>query len=269
MTTPRLGDQVAARLRQAGCVFAEEEAALLLEAAPGRGELETMIERRAAGEPLEHVLGWAEFGGLRLAVEPGVFVPRRRSEFLLRHAVARTAPGAVVVDLCCGSGAIGAALAAAVPGIELHAADLDEAAVRCARRNLAACGGQVHRGDLYGALPAGLRGRIDVLVVSAPYVPTGAIALLPAEARLHEPHLALDGGADGLQVVRRVLAGAHSWLAPGGVLLAETGPHQAHQAARIAAGHHLAARAHVEDDLAAAVVATKTAERRTPWTATC
>jgi release factor glutamine methyltransferase len=215
---------IVATLRAAGCVFAEQEAALLLEHAGSAAELAALVERRVAGEPLEQVLGWAEFHGLRLIVEPGVFVPRRRTEFLVDQAAALIRPGAVVLDLCCGCGAVGAALLAAVPAIELHAADVDEAAVRCARRNLP--GAQVHRGDLYRPLPPGLRGLIDVLVVVVPYVPTGAIGLMPPEARDHEPSAALDGGPDGLDVLRRILADAPAWLAPGGVLLTELGEDQ-------------------------------------------
>lgn len=215
---------VVATLRAAGCVFAEDEADLLLAATDDPAELDALVARRAAGAPLEHVLGWAEFCGLRIAVAPGVFVPRRRTEALAAEAIARARPGAVVVDLCCGSGAVAAAVGAAVGGIELRAADVDPAAVACARRNLPAA--QVHEGDLFAALPAGLRGRIDVLVANAPYVPTSAIGLLPPEARDHEPPVALDGGDDGLAVLRRIVAGAPDWLAPGGTLLFETGTAQ-------------------------------------------
>lgn len=215
---------VVAALRGAGCVFAEDEAALLLAAADDDAGLAALLARRVAGAPLEHVLGWAEFRGLRIRVGPGVFVPRRRTEALAREAVARTPPGAVVVDLCCGSGALGAAVASAVPGVELHAADVDPAAVTWARRNLP--GGRVHTGDLFAALPADLRGRVDVLVANAPYVPTTAIALMPPEARDHEPAVALDGGDDGLAVLRRIVAGAPRWLAPGGALLFESGTRQ-------------------------------------------
>ncbi|MFC9328054.1 putative protein N(5)-glutamine methyltransferase [Kitasatospora sp. NPDC057015] len=214
------------RLRAAGCVFAEDEAQLLAAAAATPAELTVMVERRAAGLPLEHVIGWAEFCGLRIAVDSGVFVPRRRTEFLVERAVALTGPGAVVVDLCCGSGALGAALAAAVGGVDLHAADIDPAAVRCARRNIAAAGGRAYRGDLFDPLPTALRGRVDVLLANVPYVPTGEVELLPAEARLHEARVALDGGADGLDVLRRVTAGATHWLAPGGHLLFETSERQ-------------------------------------------
>jgi release factor glutamine methyltransferase len=159
----------------------------------------------------------------------------------------------VVVDLCCGSGAIGAALAARLSPIELYAADLDPAAVRCARRNLAGVG-QVFEGDLYAALPDTLRGRIDVLAVNAPYVPTEAIGLMPPEARLHEPALALDGGADGLDIHRRVAAQAPDWLAPAGNLLIEVGEDQVPAALDVFARAGLATRVETSDDLDATVV---------------
>ena len=98
---------IVTRLRAAGCVFAEDEARLLMSAAGTPAELDAMVGQRAAGLPLEQVLGWAEFCGLRITVAPGVFVPRRRTEFLVRQAVAIARPGAVIVDLCCGAGAIG------------------------------------------------------------------------------------------------------------------------------------------------------------------
>jgi release factor glutamine methyltransferase len=211
------------RLRAAGCVFAEDEARLLIAEAGNPDELEAMIDRRVAGEPLEHVLGWAEFRGLRIAVGPGVFVPRRRTGFLVERAV-MLAP-AVAVDLCCGSGAIGAALAAEGVGIEVYAADIDPVAVSYARRNLPA--ERVFEGDLYAALPPSLSGKVDLLVANVPYVPTEAIAEMPPEARDHEPRAALDGGVDGLDVLRRVAASAPGWLAPGGHLLIETGEAQA------------------------------------------
>lgn len=243
-------DAVVDRLRSAGCVFAEEEAALLRGAASGP-DLDRLVARRAAGEPLEHVLGRAEFHGLQVQVDPGVFVPRRRSEHLaaLAAAAARTAPPApggpvVLVDLCCGTGALALAVAHEVPGLEVHAADVDPAAVACARRNLAGVGpppAQVYIGDLDGALPPRLAGRVAVLVANVPYVPTSAIATLPAEARLHEQRAALDGGSDGLDVVRRVAALAPRWLAPGGVVLVETTGAQSPVAAAAFAAAGLAA----------------------------
>lgn len=216
---------LAARLRAAGCVFAEEEAGLLIEAAGSPDELDRMVRDREGGRPLEQILGWAEFAGIRVWVEPGVFVPRRRSELVVRLALEAARPHATVVDLCCGTGALGAALLAARPDLEVHAADLDPAAVTCARRNLPP--GRVHEGDLYDALPDALRGRVDVLAVNAPYVPTDEIALMPPEARDHEHRIALDGGPDGLDVQRRICATAREWLAPGGALIIETGRTQA------------------------------------------
>jgi release factor glutamine methyltransferase len=255
MSSPTLSLSVIIdRLRAVGCVFAEDEADLLVTTARTPDELADMVARRVAGLPLEHVLGWAEFCGLRIAVDIGVFVPRRRTEFLVRQAAFLARPGAVVVDLCCGSGAVGTALAAAVAPIELYAADVDPVAVRCARRNIGPAGGRVFEGDLFRPLPAHLRGRVDVLAVNAPYVPTDAIALMPPEARLHEPRVALDGGADGLDVQRRVAAGAPDWLAPGGHLLVETGERQAALAMETFAAQGLSSRTVRSDELSATVV---------------
>ena len=248
---------VAATLRAAGCVFAEDEARLLIEAARSAAELDTLVGRRVAGEPLEHILGWAEFCGRRIAVDPGVFVPRRRTELLAAEAVALG--GRVIVDLCCGTAAVGAAIAAGLgpagPGpVELHAVEIDPAAIACARRNVASAGGHVYGGDLYAVLPASLRGRVDLLVANAPYVPTDAIATMPPEARDHEARVALDGGADGLDVQRRVIEGAAAWLAPGGHLLVETSRHQAPHTADTFRRNGLSARIATSDELDATVV---------------
>jgi len=256
---------IVTRLRAAGCVFAEDEARLLISAAVTPADLAAMVDRRAAGQPLEHVVGWAKFCGLRIAVDPGVFVPRRRSEFLVRQAAdlagraaaghsGQAGPPAVIVDLCCGSGALGAAVTAALDRAELHAADVDPAAVRCARRNLAACGGRVYEGDLYQPLPSTLRGRVGILLANVPYVPTEAVQTLPPEARLHEARLALDGGPDGLDVLRRVAAAAPRWLAPGGHLLIETSERQGPRAAEAFTRRGLAARVVSSADLNATVI---------------
>jgi release factor glutamine methyltransferase len=269
---------IVSRLRDAGCVFAEDEAQLLISAARTPAGLAAMVDQRAAGQPLEHILGWAEFCGLRIAVDPGVFIPRRRTEFLVRQAttLARRAAGlpgtrgapprpVVVLDLCCGSGAVGAALAAALDRADLHAADIDPAAVRCARRNVAAAGGQVYEGDLYAPLPARLRGRIDILAANVPYVPTGAVGLLPPEARIHEPRAALDGGADGLDVLRRVAAAAPQWLAPGGHLLVETTEQQAPRAVEAVAHDGLIPRvAHSRTLNTTVVIGTRPSRRPRP-----
>jgi release factor glutamine methyltransferase len=338
---------IAGKLRAAGCVFAEEEARILGSSAGTRAELAEMVAQRIAGLPIEQVVGWGEFCGLRIAVDANVFVPRRRSEFLVRQAVKlarRPRPGAarrtegtsqsradaagrpadranrpadgagqsadragqsadranrpadpgnqpearagqsadranrpadrasqaparpamaadgdedasplIVVDLCCGSGAVGVALAALLGGAELYAVDIDPATVRCARRNMVP-GGNVYEGDLYQPLPAELLGRVDVLVANAPYVPTAEIGLMPAEARLHEPRVALDGGADGVEVHRRIAAAAPRWLAPGGYLLIETSDRQAPLTAAAVADAGLAPQVASSEEWSATVV---------------
>ncbi len=217
-------------------------------------DLAAMVDRRAHGDPLEYVIGWAEFCGLRIAVEPGVFVPRRRTELLVAEAATCVRPGAVVVDMCCGSGAIGAAIAHARPGIDLHSADIDPVAVACARRNLAGVRAQVYDGDLFKALPNTLRAGVDVLVANVPYVPTADIHLLPREARDHEPRATLDGGGDGLDVLRRLVSGGPDWLAPGGHLLVEISDRQARMALRVVSASGLKGRVVVDDELEATVV---------------
>lgn len=246
-------EDASARLRAAGCVFAEEEAELLLSDATDEAHLAAMVERRAGGLPLEHVLGWTELAGVRVAVDPGVFVPRVRSELLVAEALRRTRSGAVVIDLCCGSGALGLVVARRIAGVELHATDIDPGAVACARRNLDGIG-MVHRGDLFAALPRRLRGRVDVIVANTPYVPTDEVPLLPREAREHEPMVALDGGRDGLDVQRRVLAACRSWLRPGGVLIVEVAAHQAPAACEEFVARSLVPEVVTNDELEATIV---------------
>ena len=274
-------DELVARLRAAGCVFAEDEARIITEDADGdAARLEELVAARVGGLPLEHLVGWAELDGRRWLMAPGVFVPRQRSELLVREAADRASAGAPVmhaaagaagttsdqvaveqaatldtgtgiplgaagalllVDLCCGCGALGGAVAArllaAGHDVELHAADVDPAAVTCAHDNLKALaddGGpgagrlvaHTYTGDLTDPLPAEVWGRVDVLVANAPYVPTAAIGMMPPEAREHEPHAALDGGDDGLAILRRVIDLAPALLRPGGHLLVETGEGQ-------------------------------------------
>ncbi|MEV7569944.1 putative protein N(5)-glutamine methyltransferase [Streptomyces tanashiensis] len=245
---------IVSRLRTAGCVFAEDEAQMIMSAAGSAAELEEMVERRVVGLPLEQVVGYAEFCGLRIEVDAEVFVPRRRTEALVQEA-ARLAPArAVVVDLCCGSGALGVALTASLDEVELYAADVDPAAVSCARRNVVPAGGEVYEGDLFEPLPAGLKGRVDVLLSNVPYVPTTEIELLPAEARDYEARVALDGGVDGLEVLRRVAAEASEWLAPGGVLLFETSERQADAAVAAVVDAGLLVRVATDDELDATVI---------------
>ena len=251
MTAAPPADLVA-RLRAAGCVFAEEEATLLVQAASSAEELERMTAERVAGAPLEVVVGWAELCGTRVAVQPGVFVPRQRTGLMARRAAALAGPHGILVDLCCGTGAVGAVVLARQPGAEVWAADLDPAAVACARRNLPP--ERVRQGDLYAALPDRLRGRVDVLACNAPYVPTDEVAQMPREARDHEHRVALDGGGDGLDVQRRVVAAAGRWLAPAGVLLVETSRGQADRTLALFTAAGLKTRVETDDELSATVV---------------
>ncbi|MEB7504914.1 putative protein N(5)-glutamine methyltransferase [Arthrobacter koreensis] len=216
------------RLQSAGCVFALEEAEHLLRAADSPDEAEALLQRRLSGEPLEYVLGWAEFLGRRVRVVPGVFIPRRRTEFLASAALESASrwEHPVILDLCCGSGALSTVFAGAFPEAELHAADLSSEAVAAARLNLGERA-EIHQGDLFAALPFRLRGSIDVVAANAPYVPTDQLPFLPREARIHEPAQALDGGREGLELLRRIAADAPAWLSSGGELLVECSEGQA------------------------------------------
>jgi release factor glutamine methyltransferase len=238
-------------LAAAGCVSAAAEADWLLEEAPDPETLRDMVARRVAGEPLQYVIGWAPFGPLKLAVGPGVFVPRPETEGLAdraaTHLRAAAAPR-VAVDLCAGSAAIACFLAAEVPGARVLATELDPGALAWAAGNAERYGVELLAGDLDAPLPPELAGRVDVLCANVPYVPTGAIATLPTDVRDHEPLLALDGGPDGLDVLRRLAPRAAHWLAPGGWLLCEIGEDQAGTAAALLTGAGLA-RAAIHQDL--------------------
>jgi release factor glutamine methyltransferase len=223
-------------LAAAGCVSARAEADWLLEEAPDEAALRAMVARRVAGEPLQYVIGWAPFGPLRLAVGPGVFVPRPETEGLADRAATRLralAAPRVAVDVCTGSGAIACFLAAEVPDARVLATELDPGALAWARGNAERHGVELLAGDLDAPLPPALAGRVGVLCANVPYVPSGAIATLPTDVRDHEPRLALDGGPDGLDVLRRLVARAGHWLAPGGGLLCEIGEDQAEAAAAL------------------------------------
>ena len=235
------------------------------------------------------MVGWAEFCGLRVCVDPGVFVPRRRSEFLVSVAVGmvpaifirgrgETAP-TVIADLCCGTGALGLAVAsklagpgglaragppaAGIPGylsgrLRSECSCMPQNSIpppsRARGETSSRRAASSTRETCSSALPGSLHGRIDVLICNAPYVPTSQIAFMPAEAREHEALLALDGGTDGLAILRRVAAGAPAWLAPGGVLLVETSERQAPVMATEMDGAGLAARIHDDDEYGATVV---------------
>ncbi|MFX0577395.1 putative protein N(5)-glutamine methyltransferase [Nocardia nepalensis] len=262
---------VVAQLRAAGCVFAEDEARLLTEAAAETGaDLTDLLAQRVSGTPLEYLLGWTEFHGLRVAVAPGVFVPRQRTAFLVDEAAelarALRTENPIVVDMCCGSGALGLALATTLGSegrrISLAAADIEPAAVECARRNITPIGAAVYQGDLFDPLPRELHGRIEILLANTPYVPSEMIAQMPPEARDHEPRTALDGGPDGLDVFRRVVGAARTWLAPGGHLLVESSEAQAPHAITVLTEHGLTGRIAESDELyATVVIGTKRAAR--------
>jgi release factor glutamine methyltransferase len=203
---------VVARLAAAGCVAADDEADILLASAPDPSALEGWIRRREDGEPLAWIVGAATFCGRRVRIEPGVYVPRPQTEELARRATALLPPGGRAADLCTGSGAV-----ASVTGA--IGVDVDERAVRCARTN----GVPAVVGDLGAPL---LSAAFDVVTAVPPYVPTDAIGLLPADVQRHEPRAALDGGGDGLDAARRVVADAARLLKPGGWLVMELGGEQ-------------------------------------------
>lgn len=246
-------DELIEELRAAGSVFAEDEARLLTESASTPAELEALARRRMEGEPLQQILGWAEFCGLRIRVEPGVFLPRHRTEFLAEKAIGNGEAGATVLDLCCGSGAVGVAVAIGLREVDLHATDIDPAAVRCAAENVLEVDGRVYSGDLYEPLPRSLEGRVDILLANAPYVPTGELHLMPREARLHEAPVTLDGGEDGLDIQRRAIAAAPRWLAPGGRMYVETSDRQAEGTMRLMRNAGLAVTLATSNELRATV----------------
>ncbi|WP_236779104.1 methyltransferase [Agromyces seonyuensis] len=286
-------------MRATGSVFAEEEATVLVEAAGGdAARLESLVARRVAGEPLEPLVGRVEFAGLTLALGPGVFVPRARTELVARLAAARAAAllaspaspewvgpagagrpapagpthsqgwsaqggPAVVLDLCCGVGAVAAVVAARAPGTRLLGSDLDPVAVEWARANLPA-ETTVVAGDLFAALPQGIRGGIDVVAVNAPYVPTAEIANMPAEAREHEPHATLDGGPDGLDLHRRIAAAAPEWLRPHGAVVIEASRRQAPVSAAIFAAAGFRTAVVVDDDVDGTAVIAVRGARHSP-----
>lgn len=232
------------RLAAAGCVFPDEEAAVLLASAENDAELEAMIARRVSGEPLEYVVGWAEFDGLRIPVRPGVFIPRRRTHALLVEALRMLAPGARVLDLCCGAGPVAAALLRRRPDLRVCASDVDRDAVECARALVP----EVYCGDLFAPIP---RQRFDLIVANAPYVPTESVTMLPRESRA-EALTALDGGTDGLDIHRRIAAQVTDWLQPGGSVLTEVSPGQVDPLKSIYARYQVTAR--LDEDLEVAVV---------------
>lgn len=292
--TPRHGDQlfhtIVDTLRRAGCVFAEEEAAILLESVgngAGSGEgtgsnegaetrpgssrahghfpdadpvvvLENRVARRVAGEPLEQIVGWVDFAGLRLRTLPGAFVPRQRTRMLAERTLRACEQGArlrsaetgapVVVEAFCGVGPVGSYVAASRAEVCLHLGDMDAQAAACAVDNARTAARRVgsaavivrgHRLDCLVGLPDELRHSVDVIAAVPPYVPTTAADFLPREAVDFEPAAALFGGVDGLDLVRRLVSEADDWLSAEGMLLIELGREQADDALTYATAHGL------------------------------
>ncbi len=232
-------EEAVTTLRTAGCVHAEDEAALVWETYAEPDARAVAVAERSTGVPLEQVLGWAAFGPVRVALAPGVFVPRRRAEAILAAAVALRPDARVVVDLGCGAGALAAALAVLLPDAEVHGVDVDERALACARRT---GGFAVHQGSWWDGLPRSLAGRVALAVAYLPHVPTDRLDDIHPDFRSHEPTGSVDGGPDGLDPLRAVLAGADAWLAPDGVFVTLLSREQA--------GHPDAARLEVLADAA-------------------
>lgn len=216
--------ELAERLAAAGFLSAREEAQELRSAAGGDGRLlAALVERRLAGEPLAWIVGSAAFCGLRVRVDPGVYVPRPHTEPLALRAAGRLPARGLAVDVCTGSGAVAAVLADRRPGATVLATDVDERAVACARGN----GVDARAGDLFAPLPAAIRGRVDVVAAVVPYVPAHELRSLQRDTFAFESPLAYDGGPDGTAVLRRALAGAAAVLRSGGAALLELGGGQA------------------------------------------
>jgi release factor glutamine methyltransferase len=216
---------VAGRLTAAGCVAAEDEASELLSLAEDDETAESWIARREQGEPLAWITGVQEFCGRRLRIDPGVYVPRRQSEELARRAAELlAATGSSAADLCTGSGAVAAHLLSAAPAVRVVGVEIDPTSAACARRN----GVPVVVGDLTEPL---LSSAFEVVTAVAPYVPVDELRNLPRDVQHYEPRRSLDGGGDGLDLVRRVVVGSARVLRPGGWLLVELGAEQDEQLA--------------------------------------
>lgn len=200
--------------------------------AKARRRFEEMVARRATGEPIPFIKGYAEFRGLELIARPGVFVPRDSSEFLAEQAIRRLrrrkAP--VAVDLATGGGTIALAVANEVPKAAVYGTDLSDDAIELARKNAKRLRLRAHfrQGDLFGALPKKLRGMVDVITLHPPYVASGELDELPDEIREWEPvHTLTDRSDDGLGLIRRTVDEAPAWLRSRGWLLMEVDPDRA------------------------------------------
>jgi len=206
-----------------------EADALLAASDEGVGSIDDLITRRLEGEPLAWITGSVSFAGLRIRIDPGVFVPRPHTEALARRAIELLPAGGIAVDLCTGSGAVAAVLRSSHPQATGIGTDVDPVAIACARRN----GVHALLGDLDEPLPPSLRGRVDLMTAVVPYVPTEELRFLPRDVLAHEPRRALDGGSGGVTMLVRAAEAAAGWLGPGGTVLLELGGDQASEIAGI------------------------------------
>ncbi|HEX3301123.1 MAG TPA: HemK/PrmC family methyltransferase [Actinomycetota bacterium] len=211
-------------LAAAGCITPSDEADALLQAAGDDPRaLTSMLERRIDGEPLAWITGSIRFCGLDVRVTRGVYAPRWQTEPLARRAASLLPSDGAAVDLCTGAGAVAMVLNAAAPNARVVATDVDPLAVACARTN----GVEAYAGILDEPLPRALEAVVDVLTAVPPYVPTGELRYLPRDVQAHEPIAALDGGADGTDVLAEIVRRAPRWLRSGGALVLELGGDQA------------------------------------------
>jgi release factor glutamine methyltransferase len=211
-------------LADGGCLAPDAEAdALLAASSDGAGPIEDLIARRLRGEPLAWITRFVRFCGVRVRIDPGVFVPRPHTQELARRAASLLPDSGVGVDLCTGSGAVAVVLRSVRPCATVLATDVDPVALACARDN----GVDALLGDLDDTLPSSLRGRVDVMTAVVPYVPTEEIAFLPRDVLTNEPRQALDGGPRGMALLARAAEAAARWLRPGGSVLLELGGDQA------------------------------------------
>ncbi len=250
VTWRELMDETAGRLRRSGLVERPEvEARWIVEQATGttsaelsgvlperatvRGvaALDSMVDRRVGGEPIQYVLGNWPFRSLDLLVDGRALIPRPETELVAGAAIEtiEDRAGPIVVDLGCGSGAIGLSVAAERPDAFVHLTDASADALQLARANLAGLGVRggrvsVHHGDWFDALPSGLEGMVDCIVSNPPYVATADE--LPESVLRWEPSSALYAGADGLDDLQAIVAGSHDWLRPDGLLVLELDPRQ-------------------------------------------
>jgi release factor glutamine methyltransferase len=197
-----------------------------------------LVERRAAGEPVQLITGFAVFRGLELLSRPGVFVPRDSTEFLAEQAIRRLhgRRRPIAVDVATGGGTVALAIADAVRGVRVFGTDISARAIAVARRNAERLRlrGTFLVGDLFGPLPEAIHGRVDVITLHPPYVARGELRELPLEIRRYEPaHTLTDRSPDGLGLVGRTVAEAGSWLRPGGWLLVEVSPDRARPVASL------------------------------------